>query len=112
MALYRQNEEWTIEMIDIEAAFLNAELESDRPVYAEWPEGLVELGFITEEEKKEFCIKLTRAMYDGVDVPRLFMKTLCKYLTKEMKMTQSLVDPCLYYCKSRNKEKNWNQSRK
>ena len=51
MALYRQNEEWTIEMIDIKAAFLNAELESDRPVYAEWPEGMVELGFITEEEK-------------------------------------------------------------
>ena len=101
MALYRQNEEWTIEMIDIEAAFLNAELESDRPVYAEWPEGMVELGFITEEEKKEFCIKLTRAMHGGVDVPSLFMKTLCKYLTKEMKMTQSLVDPCLYYWKSK-----------
>jgi hypothetical protein len=31
MALYRQKEGWTIEMIDIEAAFLNAELESDRP---------------------------------------------------------------------------------
>ena len=103
MALYRQNdEEWKIEMIDIEASFLNAELEWDRPVYAEWPEGMVELGFITEEEKKEFCIKLTRAMYGGVDVPRLFsMKTLCKYLTKEMKMTQGLVDPCLYYWKSK-----------
>jgi hypothetical protein len=31
IALYRQDEGWTIEMIDIEAAFLNAELESDRP---------------------------------------------------------------------------------
>ena len=40
-------------------------------------------------------------MYGGVDVPRLFMKTLCKYLTKEMKMNQSLVDPCLYYWKSK-----------
>ncbi|KAI2491667.1 hypothetical protein MHU86_22875 [Fragilaria crotonensis] len=36
-----------IEMIDIEAAFLNAELEDDKPVFAEWPEGIVELGYIT-----------------------------------------------------------------
>ena len=43
MALYRQHEGWTIEMIDIEAAFLNAELESNKPVYAELPEGIVEL---------------------------------------------------------------------
>jgi hypothetical protein len=32
---------------------------------------MVELGFITEEEKKEFCTTLTRAMFDGVDVQRL-----------------------------------------
>jgi hypothetical protein len=104
MALYRQKEGWTIEMIDIEAAFLNAELESDRPVFAEWPEGIVELGFISEDERKTNCIKLTRAMYGGVDVPRLFMKTLCKYLTESMEMVQSLVDPCLYYWKNSNSE--------
>ena len=100
IAIYRQGEGWTIEMIDIEAAFLNAELDSDRPIFAEWPEGMVELGFITEEERKKFCIKLERPMYGGVDVPRLFMKTLMRYLTKVMKMTQSLVDPCLYYWKN------------
>jgi hypothetical protein len=104
MALYRQSEGWTIEMIDIEAAFLNAELESDRPVFAEWPEGIVELGFISEDERKTNCIKLTRAMYGGVDVPRLFMKTLCKYLTETMEMSQSLVDPCLYYWKNARSE--------
>ena len=66
-------------------------------MYAEFLEGMVELGFITEEEKKKFVYMLTRAMYGGFDVPRLFMKTLSKYLTKEMKMTQSLVNPCLFY---------------
>ncbi|KAI2499176.1 GAG-pre-integrase domain [Fragilaria crotonensis] len=101
MALYRQDEKWTVEMIDIEAAFLNAELESDKPVYAEWPEGMVDLGFITEGERQKYCIRLTRAMYGGVDVPRLFMKTLYKYLTGEMKMSQSEVDPCLYYWKDK-----------
>jgi hypothetical protein len=99
IALHRQEEGWTIEMIDIEAAFLNAELEDDRPVFAEWPEGIVELGYITEEELRRYCILLTRPMYGGVDVPRLFMKTLRKYLTKRMGMVQSLVDPCLYYWK-------------
>jgi hypothetical protein len=76
IALYRQDEGWTIEMINIEAAFLNAELESDRPVYAEWPEGIVELGFIMEEEFRQYCIMLTRTMYGGMYVPSLFMKTL------------------------------------
>jgi hypothetical protein len=97
--LHRQQEGWTIEMVDIEAAFLNAELEGDRPVYAEWPEGIVELGFITEEERRTTCIKLKRPMYGGIDVPRLFMKTLSRYLINEMKMSQSVVDPCLYYWK-------------
>jgi hypothetical protein len=100
VAVYRQGEGWIIELIDIEAAFLNAELEPDRLIFAEWPEGMVELGFITEEERKEFCINLTRPMYGGVDVPRLFMKTLFRYLTQVMKMIQSLVDPCLYYWKN------------
>jgi hypothetical protein len=42
--------------------------------------GMVELVFIAEEEKKTFCIMLTRAMHGGFDVPRLLMKTLCKLL--------------------------------
>ncbi|KAI2503386.1 GAG-pre-integrase domain [Fragilaria crotonensis] len=104
VAVYRQGEGWIMEMIDIEAAFLNAELEADREVFAEWPEGMVELGFITEDERRKFCIKLTRPMYGGVDVPRLFMKTLFRYLTQVMKMIQSLVDPCLYYWKNTSGE--------
>ena len=41
--LYRQDNGWTVEMIDIEAAFLNADLGSENPVFAEWSEGMVEL---------------------------------------------------------------------
>jgi hypothetical protein len=52
--VYRQGEGWIIELIDMEAVFLNAELESDRLKFAKWPEGMVELGFILEEERKEF----------------------------------------------------------
>ena len=62
-------------MIDIEAAFLNADL--DTPCYAEWPEGMVELGYMTKEEAKKYCIKLTSAMYGNVDAPlRCTRKTL------------------------------------
>jgi hypothetical protein len=104
MTLYRAADGWIDEMIDIEAAFLNADLDSDTPIYAEWPEGMVELGFITEEERAENCIELTRPMYGGVDVPRLFMKTLMRHLTMEMKMVQSLVDPCLYYWLNEKRE--------
>jgi hypothetical protein len=52
-----------MEMLDFEAAFLKAELYLlDRPILAEWPEGMAKLGFITEEEQKKFCIQVTRPM--------------------------------------------------
>ena len=37
-------------MFDVEAAFLNAELEI--PMYLEWPEEMKRLGFISEDEEK------------------------------------------------------------
>jgi hypothetical protein len=39
-------------------------------------------------------------MYRGVDVPHLLMMTLRRYSTHKVNMTQSLVDPCLYYWKN------------
>ena len=111
MALYQQNEGWTIERIDIEAVLLNAELESNRAVFTEWPEGIVELGCIIEEERMEYCIKLTTAMYGVVDVLRLSMKTLCKYSTQKMRVTQSHVKytgnrgtACRYIIKYRSRK--------
>ena len=47
-------EKWALEVFDVEAAFLNADLEN--PIYIEWPRGMVELGFITEQEQLENCI--------------------------------------------------------
>ena len=48
VTLYRSKDAWINELIDIGSAFLNADLDSDTPIYAEWPEGMVELGFFTE----------------------------------------------------------------
>ncbi len=42
------NDDWVLEIIDVEAAFLEGDME--KTMYIEWPAGMVHLGFITEEE--------------------------------------------------------------
>jgi hypothetical protein len=43
------SDEWKLERFDVEATFLNSE--PDTEVFIEWPQGMVELGFITPQEK-------------------------------------------------------------
>jgi hypothetical protein len=45
--LYK-SENWVLESFNVEAAFLNSNLEAK--VYIEWPEGMLELGLITQED--------------------------------------------------------------
>jgi hypothetical protein len=45
-------EDWICEVFDVEAAFLNAD--NDIKMYAEWLEGSVELGYLTEESHDKF----------------------------------------------------------
>jgi len=97
-ALYKAN--WTPHVIDIEAAFLEADL--DEVILAEWPEGVKELGYITDEIEKEYCILLNKAMYGTVQAPRAFFLTFTKYLKEELNLIQSRVDPCLWYKKRDN----------
>jgi hypothetical protein len=74
MALYCQKEGWTIEMFDIEAAFLNTELESDQPAFADGPRRVcLEILVLSQKtNKRRIVSELKRAMYGGVNVPRLF----------------------------------------
>ena len=58
---------WTCEVFDVEAAFLEADLA--HPLYVEWPEGMTELGFLSEDEIKSTCIRLNKSMYGTVDAP-------------------------------------------
>jgi Reverse transcriptase (RNA-dependent DNA polymerase). len=65
-SLYKKN--WTCHVIDIEAAFLEADL--DEVILAEWPEGLRELDYTTKELEEEYCIiLLNKAMYGTVQAP-------------------------------------------
>jgi hypothetical protein len=41
-------EKWGVKMIDIEAGFLEAALDKD--IYIEWPQGVAEFGYFTEDE--------------------------------------------------------------
>jgi hypothetical protein len=55
---------YEIELIDIEAALLEGEM--DKATYIEWPTGMLELGFITQQEYEECCILLLKSMYGNV----------------------------------------------
>jgi Reverse transcriptase (RNA-dependent DNA polymerase) len=52
---------WDPKMFDVETTFLNADL--DKQVFIKWPQGILNLVFITEEDKGNKCLELTKAMY-------------------------------------------------
>jgi hypothetical protein len=95
-ALYlTKHGDWTIECIDIEAAFLEGNLQ--RKCFIEIPDGVVQLGFISEEEAKDSCIELLKGMYGNVDAALMFFITYKNYLMEELKMKQCRCDPCIFY---------------
>ena len=92
---HRPNERWCLWHIDYESAFLNAGLK--REVFVGWPEGLVELDFMTQEEYDKTCARLGTSMYGNVDAALLWFGELTDHMTDEdkMNMTRSLTDPCV-----------------
>lgn len=99
IALYRAK--WVVHVIDIETAFLEADL--TEPVYLRIPEGYEEMyGLPTSDE---YVWELEKAMYGLATAPRAFYKKFKNVLTsKEVGMTQSRVDPCMFYCLDDNGE--------
>ena len=91
---YGDPDRWVMEVFDVEAAFLNADLAT--PIYIEWPEGITDLGFITEYQRATSCIKLVKAMYGNIDSPLRWLKTFTKIL-KAIGLTQCESDPCSFY---------------
>ena len=89
------HDKWELEVIDVKAAFLEGDME--KTMYIEWPDGMVHLGFITEEEKEKYCIEQLKSMYGNSDAALIYFKLFKKHLVQEMQMTQSLVDPCVFY---------------
>ena len=94
ITLYFEDKDWEVEMLDIEAALLEATLDED--VFIEWPEGLVMFGFVDEDETYNTCLKLEKAMYGTIQAPLAFWKENAKHLHR-IGMLQSKADPCVWY---------------
>jgi hypothetical protein len=52
---------------DIEAAFLEGDMEGGKPTFIDSLDGMFELGFIDEKDIDENCIQLLKSMYGNVD---------------------------------------------
>jgi hypothetical protein len=91
-----------MELIDIEAAFLEGEAKIRN--FLEFPDGLLQLGFITEEEARTHCIEQLKSMYGNVDAALIFFETYRKYMEEIIGMIQSQVDPCVFYKRDKSGE--------
>jgi hypothetical protein len=96
--LYQEDVGWEIETLDIKAAFLESDMDPNMEVFIEWPDGMVELGCVTEEIKRDFCTRLRVPMYGKVDVPlSMFKRTWTKQL-KAIGCYKSKVEHCVHCC--------------
>ena len=90
---YALYSDWMICVIDIEASFLEGRI--DNPMYIGWPDGMLELGFITQENLDKYVIMLVAGMYGNVDAALRFFKEYKTQLEK-MGMKQCASDPCCF----------------
>jgi hypothetical protein len=90
------NDEWTIEVVDVEAAFLEGDMEKTASI--EWPAGTVQMGFMSEEEKEECCVEQLKLMCGNSDAALTCFKLFKTQVIEEMGMTQISVNPCAF-CK-------------
>ena len=93
MEMRTKTADWKIQMVDVEAAFLNAAVDTD--VYIEMPEGLSDYLDSLNKSVGDSVIRLKRAQYGLVQSPRLWMETFSRILVS-LGLTQCKSDPCLF----------------
>jgi len=93
-ALTLHRKDFVCEIVDIEAAFLEADL--DEEIYIEWPDGIADFHYENETTMTDNCIRLDKAMYGTVQAARQWFKKLRDCLLN-MGLKQSRVDPCVFY---------------
>ena len=98
--LFNYQNGWETHSCDIEAAFLEPTM--DNVMYIEPHPAMVECGFMTEEQRKQLAIRLMKSMYGNVDAAIKFFKVLTRWIVDNMKMKQSLADPCVFYKLDKN----------
>ena len=92
LTLYFTPQGWVCEVFDVEAAFLEPYL--DNVMYIHWPEGIVELGFLSPEERDSTCVRLERSMYGNVDAALRWLREFKTFLVKECGFVACVADPC------------------
>ena len=65
---------WPIHMFDFQSTFINGELDSDKEVYMEQPEGY------EESDKKEYVCKLLKSLYGLKQAGHKWYNALVKHL--------------------------------
>jgi hypothetical protein len=92
--LQKSYKDWVMDMVDVEAAFLNALVDTD--VCIELPEGLREyMRMQGIELDNNTVIKLLRAQYGSVQSPILWMEAFSLILMS-LGLKQCKTDPCLF----------------
>jgi hypothetical protein len=73
---YSERKGWICEVVDIKAAFLNADVEKGSELFMEWPQGLYELlVLVMREALKKYCLQCNKAMYVTVQASRAWFMT-------------------------------------
>lgn len=70
VTLWNRKRGWKCQVVDVEAAFLEGRI--DIPMFMEFPPGSVELGYITEINKRLQCVRLLGNIYGNVDAALRF----------------------------------------
>ena len=95
VTLYFTEEGWVCEVFDVEAAFLEPFL--DIEMYICWPEGMVELGFLTKEEYENTCVQLRMSMYGNVDAALRWQREFSTFLEEKCVLVMCKTDPCILF---------------
>ena len=95
LVLYYSHAGWVCEAFDVEAAFLEPYM--DIEMYVQWPEGIVELGFLTEEQRDSTCVQLRKSMYGNVDAALRWLREFTNFLVSECGFQACRTDPCILY---------------
>ena len=73
---------WRTMSCDIEAAFLEAEMQAE--MFIEPHPAMTVCGFMIEKQRKSSAIQLIKSIYGNVDAAIKFFKTLTSHITDEM----------------------------
>ena len=90
LALTTMND-WEIEQMDVQTAFLNATIKED--VYMKQPEGY-------EKENKNLVCKLLKTLYGTKQAPHEWNNEFTAF-TKTLEFTQCVTDPCVFVKKTK-----------